>query len=448
VTCAAPWFETNSTQHSAYVFNATTGALLWELVQPGGTPVDSRFGMGVSMHGTYAITADHQAASSDGEAYIYDVTTGNLVHTLVNPDTATSSFFGQGGVAISDTWAIIGNDTTVIQSPPGSAYIFDVATGVNKYTIRNPYGYGAAPLGDQHFGYDVAISGIDFSIAAPGFIPPELTGNTGIVGLSTIQIGVDINPNEDSVLINNTSTPVVTAFWGGDIVQDCTLVQADPLLITGEFQHGAYSAMGIYWRRLLITSTYTAAEVQQLSTTGPSFTITGMRFWVESEPILQPLPDYAIGLKNTTGAISEDNSGALNGTFTVVLNQSSQTFTAGTFKEFIFDTPFVYTGGNLTVAWAWGQVQPNYDDGGLMPMAFDNVGSIFADQSDDPGAFLVTDPAAFNAGVTYGRPVFMLQLDDNATQPVPQRLPYGDPGYITYCETTAPEGPWGSEPPE
>ena len=198
---------------------------------------------------------------------------------------------------------------------------------------------------------------------------------------------------------------------------------------------------------MLITSTYTAAEVQQLSTTGPTFTITGMRFWVESEPIYQPLPDYAIGLKNTTGSTADDNSGALNGTFTVVKNQSSETFTAGTFKEIIFDTPFVYTGGNLAVAWAWGQVQPDYEDGGLMPMAFDGVGTIYASESDDPGTYLVTDAADFDAGADYGRPVFVFQLDDNATQPGTQRLPYGDPGYETYCETTAPEGPWGGEEP-
>jgi len=151
----------------AYIFNVTTGALLHTLDNPNpvDTSVGDQFGHSLSISGNYAIVSayneDDAGGSGSGKAYIYNVTTGALVHTLDNPnayDTSASDFFGFS-VAISGNYAIVGaygeDDASGFSS--GKAYIFDVTTGDLVRTLDNPNAYGTS-VGDQ-FGEAVAISG-------------------------------------------------------------------------------------------------------------------------------------------------------------------------------------------------------------------------------------------------------------------------------------------------
>jgi len=151
----------------AYIFNVTTGALLHTLDNPNpvDTSVGDQFGHSLSISGNYAIVSayneDDAGGSGSGKAYIYNVTTGALVHTLDNPnayDTSASDFFGFS-VAISGNYAIVGaygeDDAGGFGS--GKAYIFNVRTGALLHTLDNPNAYGTS-AGDQ-FGEAVAISG-------------------------------------------------------------------------------------------------------------------------------------------------------------------------------------------------------------------------------------------------------------------------------------------------
>jgi hypothetical protein len=141
---------------SAYIYDVTTGNLLHTLNNP--TPqTDDNFGYSVAISGNHAIVGaqrDNTGAPNAGSAYIYDVTTGNLLHTLNNPTPQLSDQFGYS-VAISDNRAIVGAylDNTGATST-GSAYIYDVTTGNLLHTINNP----TPQLSDQ-FGQSVAISG-------------------------------------------------------------------------------------------------------------------------------------------------------------------------------------------------------------------------------------------------------------------------------------------------
>ena len=151
----------------AYIFNVSTGALVHTLNNPNpyGTSQSDFFGISVGITDNYAIVGAHQEDDAgvlgSGKAYIYNVSTGALVYTLDNPNAYGASAndrFGES-VAISDTYAIVGafyeDDAGGTQS--GKAYIYNVSTGALLYTLDNPNAYGTS--GDDYFSFRVAISG-------------------------------------------------------------------------------------------------------------------------------------------------------------------------------------------------------------------------------------------------------------------------------------------------
>ena len=149
----------------AYIFNVTTGALVHTLDNPNayGTSATDWFGEAVAISGNYAIVSAHReddAGSSSGKAYIFDVTTGALVHTLDNPNaygTSGSDYFGYS-VSISGNYAIVGaNQEDDAGGASGKAYIFNVTTGSLIHTLDNPNAYDTS-AGD-YFGEAVGISG-------------------------------------------------------------------------------------------------------------------------------------------------------------------------------------------------------------------------------------------------------------------------------------------------
>lgn len=114
---------------AAYVFNATTGALLRPLSNPYPALADA-FGISVAISGNYAIigaSMDDTAGLNSGSAYVVDVVTGTLVSVLLNPTPASGDVFGgRLAVAISGSYAVVGayqDDTTGDNF--GSAYIFN-----------------------------------------------------------------------------------------------------------------------------------------------------------------------------------------------------------------------------------------------------------------------------------------------------------------------------------
>ena len=189
----------------AYIFSVTTGALLYTLDNPNpyGTSADDQFGISVAISGNYAIVGAHQeddAGADSGKAYIFNVTTGALVHTLTNPNavgTSASDYFGYS-VAISDNYAIVG---AYGEEPAGSnfsgyAYIYNVTTGALLHTLNNPNPYGTSA--DDNFGYSVAISGNYAIVGAYGEDDAAGTGS-GKSYLYTVTTGSLVhtltNPN-------------------------------------------------------------------------------------------------------------------------------------------------------------------------------------------------------------------------------------------------------------
>ena len=165
-----------SASGKAYIFNVSTGALVHTLDNPNayGTSAVDRFGHSVAISGDRAIVGtfqeDDAGGSNSGKAYIFNVSTGVLVHTLDNPNaygTSAEDFFGRS-VAISDNYAIVGarqeDDAGGLSS--GKAYIFNVSTGNLVRTLDNPNAYGTV-AGDI-FGEPVAISDTYAVVSAQG----------------------------------------------------------------------------------------------------------------------------------------------------------------------------------------------------------------------------------------------------------------------------------------
>ncbi len=141
---------------TAYVFDATTGNLLHTLANPLPAAGDD-FGSSVAISGNIVVVGayyDDTGASDAGAAYIFNATTGNLICTLNNPTPADSDSFGIS-VAISGNTVVVGayyDDTGA--SDAGAAYIFNATTGNLIRTLTNP-----TPKGNDYFGYSVAVSG-------------------------------------------------------------------------------------------------------------------------------------------------------------------------------------------------------------------------------------------------------------------------------------------------
>ena len=161
-----------TTSGKAYIFNVTTGALVYTLDNSNayGTSLGDNFGFSVGISGNYAIVGaygeDDALYLSSGKAYIYNVITGQLLHTLNNPnayDTSANDRFGES-VAIDGNYAIVGtyNEDDAGGTSSGKAYIFDVTTGALVMTLDNPNPYAGTTT--DEFAFSVAISG-DYAIA-------------------------------------------------------------------------------------------------------------------------------------------------------------------------------------------------------------------------------------------------------------------------------------------
>jgi hypothetical protein len=209
-------YESYGWTGKAYIFNATTGALLYTLDNPGparsgGVTEGQGFGSAVAMTNTRAIVGAFIGGSdAGGRAYIYNTATGALLYTLINPNsfgTASSDYFGFS-VDISDSYAIVGafgEDTSSTNIESGRAYIYSTTTGALLHNLNNPNPFGTSRA--DRFGYKVAISDSYAAVGAPG------EGSGLVVNWPTSGLVYIYNPATGALLrtISNPN-PVGTQF--------------------------------------------------------------------------------------------------------------------------------------------------------------------------------------------------------------------------------------------
>ncbi len=131
----------------------------------------NRFGFSVSISGDVGIVGtlgDDDAGASSGSAYLFDVTTGEQLHKLTADDAAAMDWFGRS-VAISGNMAIAGARGDLhapgsggFPNGEGSAYLFDVATGLQHHKLT-----ASDAAASDAFGYSVAVSGGIAIVGAP-----------------------------------------------------------------------------------------------------------------------------------------------------------------------------------------------------------------------------------------------------------------------------------------
>ncbi|MEQ8770089.1 MAG: hypothetical protein RIB60_06225 [Phycisphaerales bacterium] len=122
---------------AAYVIDVQTGALLHTLT-PDDAASDDRFGVALDIAGDRAIVGSFR--NNAGRAYIYDTATGQQLHALdPDPGTPAPHAFGRA-VAITGDVALVAAPS---ESPP-AVYIFDIETGQQLGKLTRPGGLGTA----------------------------------------------------------------------------------------------------------------------------------------------------------------------------------------------------------------------------------------------------------------------------------------------------------------
>ena len=146
-------FFLHSLTGEAFLFDVTTGRQIHSLIPKDLAPRD-RFGSSAAISGNVAIVGsphDDDNGLNSGSAYLFDVTTGRQLAKLLPDDGARGRVFGTS-VGISGDVAIVGAN----RSTAGEAYLFDVTTGQQIAKLLPDSGDF---FGNASFGRTVAISG-------------------------------------------------------------------------------------------------------------------------------------------------------------------------------------------------------------------------------------------------------------------------------------------------
>lgn len=150
---------------SAYLFDVATGSLLRSFHNPEAAEED-HFGFSVAVTESHVLIGtpfDDKSEPDSGSAYLFDPVSGALLHTLKQPSPRESAEFG-ASVSLSGSMALIGApyDYEPIDSVRGAAFLFDVTSGAVLHTFRYPVqGYSA------DFGVSVSLDGSHALIGAP-----------------------------------------------------------------------------------------------------------------------------------------------------------------------------------------------------------------------------------------------------------------------------------------
>ena len=141
---------------TVYIYELSTGLEFGRLV-PGTLDVKGHFGIGVAAQGNLAAVGGHTrdpAAADSGEAFVFDWTTGALLHSLVASDATAGDRLGWT-VAIDQGLVLVGAHFDDALGPDaGSAYIFDAGTGVQVHKL-----VGNDTLSGDQFGWKLDMEG-------------------------------------------------------------------------------------------------------------------------------------------------------------------------------------------------------------------------------------------------------------------------------------------------
>jgi FG-GAP repeat len=150
---------------AAFLFDGATGALLRTFRKPNPTEADWFGGAVAAMGNNVLIGAplDHASGKEAGAAYLFDGSTGALLHTFQKKTPAAGDWFGVSLAAAGNRVLVGAMQDDTKGKDAGAVYLFDGATGDLLQSI--PTDVNAGP-GDW-FGVSVAAVGANFVVGAP-----------------------------------------------------------------------------------------------------------------------------------------------------------------------------------------------------------------------------------------------------------------------------------------
>ena len=157
-----------------YVYNPSTGALLTTIHNPNayGTKVSDWFGYGLDITDTYlvasAINEDEGAGIPDvnsGKVYIFDISNGNLLNTIDNPNVYNTPRYDSFGydIAITNNYVLVATQWEG-DADGSTVYMFNISTGATIHTIANPNAFGTGK--NDGFGISISLTDTYFAIGA------------------------------------------------------------------------------------------------------------------------------------------------------------------------------------------------------------------------------------------------------------------------------------------
>jgi FG-GAP repeat protein len=172
---------------SAYLFDASTSALITKLLPSDGAASDF-FGFSIAVaNGVVAVGAllDDDNGVNSGSAYLFDLSTGALIAKLLASDGAVEDRFGNS-IAIDNGVVAVGarrDDDNGLDS--GSAYLFDASTGAKIAKLLPSDG-----AANDDFGSSIAIDNGIVAVVASG--DDDNGANSGSVYLFSATTGEQI----------------------------------------------------------------------------------------------------------------------------------------------------------------------------------------------------------------------------------------------------------------
>ncbi|HID23887.1 MAG TPA: hypothetical protein EYP14_16015, partial [Planctomycetaceae bacterium] len=164
VLVGAPKNDTGASDAgAAYLFHGSTGELLHRFLNPSPDAGDI-FGRSVAGVGNNALIGayrDDTGGENCGAAYLFDGSTGELLHAFHNPTPAPKDRFGANVAAAGPNVLIAATGDDAGAEDAGAVYLFDASSGRLLQTFLNP-----SPDGYDHFGSGVAAVGSKILVGA------------------------------------------------------------------------------------------------------------------------------------------------------------------------------------------------------------------------------------------------------------------------------------------
>ncbi len=162
-----------TSQGAAYLYNLTSATPVLTYSDPGATTGDS-FGTSVALDGTSVLVGAPGTNNAEGAAYLYTLTSNAPVLTYNDPGATSNDHFGDS-VALSDNNALVGAFGT--NNDEGAAYLYSLTGNVPVQTYSDP----GATINDD-FGKSVALSDNYVLVGAPGTSSAEGAAYLGVLG--------------------------------------------------------------------------------------------------------------------------------------------------------------------------------------------------------------------------------------------------------------------------